>query len=79
MHGTYNRCHGSWNVFQKNFEPTSHNLIGIIKNWNYLTLNFVMSDSEIAPKEDDAKIASDDKYVEGGKTQMGKISQNIFI
>ena len=38
-----------------------------------------MSDSEIAPKEDDAKIASDDKYVEGGKTQMGKISQNIFI
>ena len=38
-----------------------------------------MSDSEIAQKKDDVTTAYDDKDLEGDKTQMGRIYQDIVI
>ena len=46
---------------------------------NWFTLTFVLSVSDIAPKEDDAEIASDNKSIDVDKTHMGKISQNMVI
>ena len=41
--------------------------------------DFCFSDLEIEPKEDYVAIASTGKYVENGKTQMGRISKFIVI
>ena len=38
-----------------------------------------MSDSEIAQKKDDVTTAYDDKDLEGDKTRMGRIYQDIVI
>ena len=42
-------------------------------------MNFIISDLEIAPKEDDAEIASGDKSVEGDKMWMVRTSRYIVI
>ena len=58
----------SQHLGQSHFETTSHNLIILVKKCNWVTLTFAVSNSEMSPKEDDVETASDDKYVEGGKT-----------
>ena len=42
-------------------------------------MTFVITDSEIALKEEDVEIVSDDKAVESDTTCMGIISLNIVI
>ena len=70
MCGIDHHHHESWILDKKNLEPTSHHLIIHIKSWNWLTSNFVISYFEIAPKEDDGSIVSNDKGEESGKTRM---------